>query len=228
MEKYNSQMVAALEQAWAEIRTAHQDLPAAVLVVASGSKPGGLTLGHWGPGRWHDGAAKKKAAKKAARRGKGAKPANVSQVAEVMISGEGLQLGAAEVMGTLLHEAAHGLAAARGIKDTSRGGRYHNTKFKLLAEEMGLSVEQSGAGGWTDTKMTPATVKRWRRTTAALDKAIKQSYRAAEATGGKKKEPSRMLLAMCQCDRKIRIARAVFDVAAITCGECGSDFELSE
>jgi hypothetical protein len=29
------------------------------------------------------------------------------------------------VLGTLLHEAAHGLAQARSIQDTSRQGRYH-------------------------------------------------------------------------------------------------------
>ena len=34
----------------------------------------------------------------------------------------------ADVLDTLLHEAAHALAAARGIKDTSRQGRYHNKK----------------------------------------------------------------------------------------------------
>ena len=48
---------------------------------------------------------------------------------------------ASEVLATLLHEAAHALAHARGSKDTSRQGRYHNTKFKNCAEEVGLTVE---------------------------------------------------------------------------------------
>ena len=55
-----------------------------------------------------------------------------------MISGEGLRRTAHDVLGTLLHEAAHALAHARGIKDTSRQGRYHNKHFKTLAEELGL------------------------------------------------------------------------------------------
>jgi curved DNA-binding protein CbpA len=46
--------------------------------------------------------------------------------AEVMISGEGLRRTPAEVLATLLHEAAHALAHARDIRDTSRQGRYHN------------------------------------------------------------------------------------------------------
>ncbi|HWM39885.1 MAG TPA: hypothetical protein VNS49_22515, partial [Streptomyces sp.] len=38
----------------------------------------------------------------------------------------------------LLHEAVHGIAAARGIRDTSRAGRYHNRRFLVIAEELGL------------------------------------------------------------------------------------------
>ena len=58
-----------------------------------------------------------------------------------MISGEGLRRTARDVLGVLLHEAAHALAAARGIKDTSRQGRYHNTQYKTLAEELGITVQ---------------------------------------------------------------------------------------
>jgi hypothetical protein len=44
---------------------------------------------------------------------------------EVFVGGEGLIRGAASVLETLLHEAAHALAYVRDIKDTSRQGRYH-------------------------------------------------------------------------------------------------------
>ncbi len=54
-----------------------------------------------------------------------------------MISGEGLARTAREVLGTLLHEAAHALAAARGITGTSRQGRYHNRKFATFADRAG-------------------------------------------------------------------------------------------
>jgi hypothetical protein len=40
------------------------------------------------------------------------------------VGGEGLARGPAHVLGTLLHEAAHALARVRGIKDTSRQGRW--------------------------------------------------------------------------------------------------------
>ncbi|WP_238487764.1 tyrosine-type recombinase/integrase [Actinoplanes flavus] len=51
------------------------------------------------------------------------------QLPEVLVSGEGLKRSPAEILVTLLHEAAHGLADVRGIQDTSRQGRWHNKKF---------------------------------------------------------------------------------------------------
>src|SRR6266511_374819 len=53
---------------------------------------------------------------------------------ELLVGGEGLRRGARDVLATMLHEAGHGLAAARNLKDTSRQGRYHNAKYKALAE----------------------------------------------------------------------------------------------
>ena len=95
-------------------------IPPVVIIIASGTDGKHPRWGHHAPGRW-----------------------NVAgeQLTEIMISGEGLRRTAREVLATLLHEAAHALAHARGIKDTSRQGRYHNTKFKKCAEEVGLAVE---------------------------------------------------------------------------------------
>jgi hypothetical protein len=102
-----SRLVAALEAAWGAIGTHHPEVPDAVLVMASGSDPRSraLTLGHFTAGRWH--------------------LPDDTRRPEVLVSGEGLRRGAVDVLGTLLHEAAHGLAHARRIKDTSRQGRYH-------------------------------------------------------------------------------------------------------
>jgi hypothetical protein len=79
-----------------------------VIVVASGSDPRSrrLNLGHFAAGRWQL-----------------TSPDRLSDRAEVLVSGEGLQRGPVDVLGTLLHEAAHGLAQARSIQDTSRQGR---------------------------------------------------------------------------------------------------------
>ena len=41
---------------------------------------------------------------------------------------------------TLIHEMTHHYCAMAGIKDTSRGGTYHNKKFKQEAEKRGLII----------------------------------------------------------------------------------------
>ena len=50
------------------------------------------------------------------------------------------------MLDTELHEAAHGLAAARGIQDTGRQGRYRNARYPGLAEELGLAAGHAGSG----------------------------------------------------------------------------------
>jgi hypothetical protein len=84
-----SLLLAALEHTWTTIRQRHLDVPEAVLVVASGSEGKRLNWGHFAPHRWQ---------------------VNGADRHEVLVGGEGLQRGPLEVLGTLLHEAAHGLA----------------------------------------------------------------------------------------------------------------------
>lgn len=212
MTDFSSSLVKALERAWAQIRRRHKEVPNAVVVVASGSvdtgRRGALKLGHWGASRWQllDGEL----------------------AGEVQISGEGLQHGGGQgVLGTLLHEAAHALATARELSDTSRGGRYHNQTFKALAEELGLVVTKHEVYGWQNTEL--ADVGPYGRLIAQLDKAIGEAFRQMEPTGvTKPKAPSRLRLAECACGRKIRMSLSVFDEADITCGGCGEVFELVE
>ena len=125
-----SLLVAALEHTWQTIRTRHPQVPEAVLVVASGAEGKRLNLGHFAPHRWQ---------------------VNGTDRHEVLVGGEGLQRGPVEVLGTLLHEAAHGLAQARGIQDTSRQGRYHNRRYATLAGELGLEVASVKPIGWSAT-----------------------------------------------------------------------------
>jgi hypothetical protein len=144
-----SRLVAALEHAWTAIRTHHPDAPPVVIVVASGSDPRNrkLNLGHFAAGRWQL-----------------TSPDQPTDRAEVLVSGEGLQRGPIDVLGTLLHEAAHGLAYAHEISDTSRQGRYHNRRYATLAGELGLDVGHLDPIGWSATSVPdpppPATPRR--------------------------------------------------------------------
>lgn len=52
---------------------------------------------------------------------------------------------------TLIHEMCHLSNHIKGIKDTSRGGTYHNKHFKDSAEACGMTVEYSKKYGFAHT-----------------------------------------------------------------------------
>jgi hypothetical protein len=199
-----SRLVAALELAWGAIRTRHPEVPDAVLVVASGSDPRSraLTLGHFAAGRW--------------------RLADDTQRPEVLVSGEGLRRGPADVLGTLLHEAAHGLAHARRIKDTSRQGRYHNKRYAALAEELGIAVAHVEPIGWSATSVPAATAADYRPTLEQLETAL-VLWRHAERPGYAVRPPSTVACA-CACGRRIRLSRSTLEQAPILCGACIEPF----
>ncbi|GFM99649.1 hypothetical protein Sfulv_44600 [Streptomyces fulvorobeus] len=75
----------------------------------------------------------------------------------------------------LLHEAVHGIAAARGVRDTSRAGRYHNRRFLAIAEEMGLdhAEEPHPSSGFSLVTLNPEAKRRYRPTIERLHRALK-------------------------------------------------------
>ena len=63
------------------------------------------------------------------------------------------------VVATLLHEMCHYWNDQHGIKDCSRGGTYHNKKFKKLAEACDLHIDHHPTYGWSITTPTDALVE---------------------------------------------------------------------
>jgi hypothetical protein len=203
--RISAPLVAALEAMWAAIVKRHPDVPAAVVVVASGTdgrKSGEGRWGHFAALRWVRGDA---------------------QLPEVLVAGEGLARGEEPVLATLLHEAAHGLADARQIHDTSRQGRYHNRHYQRLAEELGLEVTVAGSFGWASTTLSDATRSEYRRELARLAAAL-TLFRRAERTGAGKARSSNLLACVCGCPRKIRVAAATLEIGPIVCGICDEHF----
>jgi len=203
-------MVAALEQAWSDIRTRHTAVPPAVIVLGAGSigaPTGSLRLGHFAAMRWHSD-----------------QPAGPDELlAEVFVGGEGLARGPVDVLGTLLHEAAHAVAHVRRIKDTSRQGRWHNARFKAIAEELGITVTKDPRIGWSPTTLPEATRSEYAGTVAALGQALRL-YRSAEMTAAGPNKPSAPPC-VCGCGRKIRVSPTVLAAGPITCGVCGENFQ---
>jgi hypothetical protein len=194
-----SVVVAELERATTAIRRRHPDLPDVVIALAGSRRK----RGHYSHNRWTQ---------------------NGADVAELFLAGEHLRAGAIEVLATLLHEGAHGLASARQIQDTSRDGRYHNRRYRTLAEEIGLHVQQAGTRGWTDTTITPTTIDAYTTTLGRLEKAL-DLWRKGDPPA---KPPARtLMLAICPCERRIRVAPNTFQQGPITCGLCQQPFSAT-
>ena len=85
--------------------------------------------------------------------------AKMEEYFEISISAEYLYRPFVEIAETLLHEMAHLSNLLAGVQDCSRGGFYHNKKFKVTAERVGLVVAFSDKYGWAFTKPTEETVK---------------------------------------------------------------------
>jgi hypothetical protein len=199
----SARLVATIGQVWAGIRSRNPDVPDVVITVGAGASKNGLTLGHFAASAWQSGD---------------------DQVSELFVGGEGLKSGAEEVLTTLLHEAAHGIAHTRQIKDTSRQGRYHNEKYRTLANEIGLTVTKSNKLGWSDSELTEATRTEYAaeiQQLAAVLVAHRRTFAQVE-DGGRKNNNG--ITAECGCPRKIRISRTAYEAGPIICGVCDSEF----
>lgn len=196
-------LVTALENTWAAIRAHHPDVPDVVLTVGAGSTGASeMTLGHFAPDRWVRGEY---------------------ELHELFVGGEGLQRGAVDVLGTLLHEAAHSIAMTRGIKDTSRQGRWHNERYRALGVELGLCLEHDDKIGWSITTVPDRTRQLYRDELNELAFAL-VAYRRREPWRRGRTSNNNGVSAECNCGRKIRASKRVMEVGSIYCGNCGNEF----
>lgn len=70
---------------------------------------------------------------------------------ELNISADWLERPIENIAATMLHEMVHIYNMEHGVKDCSRGGAYHNKKFKEEAERRGLVIEYDAKIGWSVT-----------------------------------------------------------------------------
>jgi hypothetical protein len=230
-----SELVAALEVAWSAIQDRHPDVPPVLVTLGAGSigvPAGSLRLGHFAARRWVAAG--------------GAPGEHPDGLAELFVGGEGLNAGAESVLATLLHEAAHGIASTRGIKDTSRGGRYHNKRYRQLGEEVGLTITQTPPIGWSGTELADGTAGEYADELEALALALTayrhhEHYLPGQTSGGdgdqdddtgggegdedgQRRRPKNGVVLLCGCDRKIRTSSTAAEAGPILCGLCGQEF----
>lgn len=73
---------------------------------------------------------------------------------ELNIAADWLDRPIENVVTTMIHEMVHLYNIQNGIQDCSRGGSYHNRKFKTEAEKHMLKIDKDERYGWTITSPT--------------------------------------------------------------------------
>ena len=147
---------------------------------------------------------------------------------ELNIAAEVLNYAIEETLDTMLHEMVHLYCRENGIQDTSRGGKYHNGRFKAEAEKRGLTCFRCGQYGWntrpSDNLVEYAISKDWNEIRIARNTtppAIRIGASGAAQTGapttggGKRPSSTRKLVCPC-CGQSVRATKAV----NIICGDC--------
>jgi len=231
-ETTGSAVVQLLEKVWSRIRENHPELPAVIIVTGAGLTLGGGKWGHFRANGWT-----------ARQLEEGA--ATSSSLDEMFMAGETLAKGARQVLQTMLHEGAHTLAKVREIQDTSRQGRWHNAKFRTLAEEVGLEHKNSTADssiGFSFVTLTEQTVEEYADLLAELDREIHLMVslpgflaglggeQGGENMGKAPKGPAQPntnnVKATCLCEEPniIRMSRKVLDKRVVMCEECNERF----
>lgn len=149
---------------------------------------------------------------------------------EMNIAAEMLSAPIEEILDTLIHEMVHLYCRENGIQEVSRGGKYHNKRFKQLAEEKGLLCVEAGQYGWNtqgtgnDGLVEYALEKGWseillnRQTIGAgirIGGTGTPSGAAGTPDGGKRPSSTRKL--QCpKCGCSVRATKAV----RIMCMDC--------
>ena len=132
------------------------------------------------------------------------------------------------VCATLLHEMCHYWNCENGIQDCSRGGTYHNKRFKETAEAHGLIVKHSERYGWSHTEpndelldfvlcngLTDILINRNEFSGFAIGGS--GTHSGTDTTTTRKPSSSRKYICPC-CGMSIRATRSV-NVACLDCNE---------
>ena len=132
---------------------------------------------------------------------------------EINLCAEHLNRPFAEICETLLHEMVHLYNLQHEIKDTSRGGKYHNMKFKTEAEKRLLDVDKDSKYGFCRTSLNEDGVAYIEN----LDAINFPLYRITptKASSGSRKSSSRKYICPT-CGLSIRATKDV----NIMCGDC--------
>jgi hypothetical protein len=202
-----SPLIATCEEVWKSLQKFNQDIPDVVIVVGSGGRRASTLLGHFAKNTWGS---------------------EENEIHEVLLVAENLNREAKDVFTTLLHEAVHGIANTRGIKDVS--GQRHNKKFANLCEEVGMTSPKQPDPrlGYSAARLTEELEEHFSHEIEMLDEQLKLCRKLFV----KEKQTNKTTwIAECGCARKVRLPKKTIsdpDFLFLQCGICSSDFTLSD
>lgn len=201
-------IIDALDRLAGQVRKNHPEVPDnIVFILASGKTGRGAKHGHFAPGSWTENHH------------------------EILIAAESLARGAEATLGTLIHELAHAVAAATGVRDTSNNNRYHNKRFKEIAEKLGITLEQADTIGWSVTTLPEETAAKYKTGLDTLAKSL-TTYRVGLMPEGKAapKKPRNKTKApmVCGCEDEVSVSIQWFERQgeSLFCSECEQGFVL--
>lgn len=124
-----------------------------------------------------------------------------------------------QVAETLLHEMVHLYNLQIGVQDTSRGGTYHNKKYKEAAEQHGLTVGKDAKYGWTVTTLNDEAND---FVASFQDKKFELHRKSFPKIPGAAKTKQSTRKYVCpMCGTIIRATKEVH----VVCGDCEVEFE---
>lgn len=147
---------------------------------------------------------------------------------EINISTATLDRPIENVTATLLHEMVHLWNIQNGVQDCSRGGSYHNKKFRDEAVKRDLDIQHHPTYGWTLTQPTEALLdfiieNEWQDfkmnngSLYCIRPGAGSSNKGGDSDQQPTRKPSSTRKYICPCCKNsVRATKAV----NIICGDC--------
>lgn len=136
---------------------------------------------------------------------------------EINICADYLNRPFLEICETLIHEMVHLIQRQNDVKGTSRGGKYHNKRYKEAAEQHGLMVAKDEKYGWCRTTLAEETAA-W-----IIAKLNTDKFNLSRVNLSTIKKPSKSARKYV-CPSCGAIIRATKEVRVI-CADCEIEFE---
>lgn len=198
-----------LEEVWQELMKILPDLPPAIIVMARMYKGRSIVRGYFGPLNWR------------------------------FTKENGHEIGVSitelgndkELLAVLLHEAAHAINYARGIKDIGGGkeGYYHLKQFRETALELGLGCEfRNTRYGWTNTFYIESLQDRYSKILDILKQLSVNGVNPYSPPRPKALPKSGQAVYICKCSppRRISMTENTDSQGAVICWVCVEPFTL--